>query len=210
MKAYLRTFFLVLVLLAVRPLAASAEVRPADDVLKEIIGKIKAKGDPSPVVEYVHWETAFKNATDDQKRVMNLKSPEDMKQIYKRMFESPSSVMKEKFAEQMKNVPPDKQQMMQQATARMQELMEQKENEVKERLKETEYKVGSASVEGNEAKVKLTQTYKTESKEDEVKFIKVDGQWLLPSPNIIARQRPENERAKEPAAASPEEKPAQQ
>lgn len=173
-----------------------------DQLLKELVDKIKAAGNPSPIVEYVKWDEAYKNIPEDQKQAMNIKSPEEMKKIYEKMLRSPSEMMKQKMEPQIKEAPPERQQIMQQAVTRMQELMAQKEKEVRERIAATTYNVGSATISGNTATVKLSQIYQGETTEDDVKFIKSGDSWLLPTASIVTKPKPANPRLK-PAEGVP-------
>ena len=50
------------------PFVALAET--PETVMKEILAKIKAESNSSPIVEYVDWETAYAQAPEQQKQVM--------------------------------------------------------------------------------------------------------------------------------------------
>lgn len=152
-----------------------------EEVLQTIVDKIKQNSNPSPVVDYVDWNEAFKNAPAEQKQAMRITSPQQMKQVYKKMLQNPAATMKEQLEQRLEEIPAEQRPMMQQSVASLERLMKEKEKEIKERIQETTYKIGEAVIEGNTARVKVSQTYKGETKQEEVKLVKSGDRWLLPS-----------------------------
>lgn len=165
-------------------------------VLQEIVDKMKAQANPSPVVDYVDWNEAYKSIDPKHKEAMKVDSPEEMKKIYRNILENPASAMKAQFEERMKQVPEAQRPMMEQSLAAINKMIEQKEQEIKQRIVETDYEVGKSVIEGNTARVKLKQTYKGETKEEEVNFIKSGDTWLLPSMDMVKKSEKTPSRAK--------------
>lgn len=169
-------------------LQALAQTAP-DAVLKEIIEKIKAAQNASPVVDYVDWKEAFEKAPAEQKQAMNISGPDQMKDFYREVLTRPSELLKKQFEQRLAAVPPDQQQLMKASVDRMEQMMRQKEEEMKKRINETTYEVGEAKVDGDKAVVPLTQTYQGSSKQEQVEFVKSDGRWLLPSVGLMSPEQ---------------------
>jgi hypothetical protein len=167
------------------PGAALAEQKP-NEVLKELLDKIKSQSNASAVVDYVDWQEAFNKASEEQKKNMNVTGPEQMKQFYRQILESPAVNFRKQVEERLASVPAEQKPMMEQQLKRMEEVMRKKEEEMKEKIAGTTYEIGEAKIEGNAAKVKLTQTYKGETKEEDVQFVKSGERWLLPSVAVMA------------------------
>lgn len=162
-----------------------AEQKP-DEVLKELLDKIKVQANASAVVDYVDWQEAYSKAPEDQKKTMNITGPDQMKQFYRQILESPAVNFRKQVEERLASVPADQKPMMEQQLKRMEELMRQKEAEMKEKIAGTTYEIGDPKIDGNIAKVKLKQTYKGETKEEEVQFVRANDRWLLPSVAVMA------------------------
>ena len=184
-KTTLRFISLLTLCLVALTSNALAQQKP-DDVLKELLKKISEKQNASPVVEYVDWQEAFAKAPEDQKKTLNITNPGQMKEFYRQILESPTANFRKQVQERLAAVPEEQKPLMEQQLQRMEDLMRQKENEMKEKIAGTKYTVGDAKIEGNSAKVKLTQEYKGEKKEEDVQFIKVGDRWFLPSVAVMA------------------------
>lgn len=162
------------------PGLASAE--EPGEVLKTIVKKIRAAENPAPVVDYVMWDDVFNGLSDQEKLGLQVKSPEEMKQLYRKMLENPAAAMKEQFAERVKQQAGGNDAMVAQVMAQFDQQMAAKQEELKARIRETTYTVGESRVEGNTALVQLSQTYQGQTKTDEVKMVRSnDGRWLLTS-----------------------------
>lgn len=160
----------------------SASAEEPGEVLKTIVEKIKAAENPAPVVDYVMWGDVFKGLSDEEKLGLQVKSPEEMKQLYRKMLENPAAAMKEQFAERVKQQAGGNDAMVAQVMAQFDQQMAAKQEELKARIRETTYAVGESRVEGETAFVQLSQTYQGQTKTDEVKMVRSDdGHWLLTS-----------------------------
>ena len=184
-------------------LQANAET--PESVMKEILGKIKAESNSSPIVEYVDWETAFAQAPDQQKQVMNINSPEQLKEFYREVLKNPAAMMKKHVESRMATVPEDQKAMMQATMVQMEQVIKQKEEEMKQKIAGTEYTIGEAVVTGSEAVVPLTATFEEEEKKHDVDFIKKDGRWLLATPGfaVDSKAPPKPGSAPVPAPMTP-------
>ena len=170
-----------------------------EKILEQIISKIKEASNASPVVDYVDWDEAFSKVPEQQRTVMSITSPEQMKSFYTEVLKNPSAMMQKQFEARLKTLPEEQRGVLRQSLGKMQDVMKKKEAEMKERIAKTEYKVGKSTVEGDKAKVELSQTFNGETKTEEVKFVKKDGKWLLPSVGIVSenpKSKPSAEKLK--------------
>jgi len=183
-----RFWIIVLVVFLLFPSLSPLYADAPEDVLKEIIGKIKAQNDASPVVEYVDWNKAFTEMPPPQKMAMKINSPQEMKSFYKQVLANPSAMMKKQFEERLGMIPEAQRPMMRQSLARMEEMMKQKEAEMKQKIAGTTYEVGKSEINGANAKVELKQTYEGKTKVEKVEFVKSGDNWLLASVGLVNPQ----------------------
>jgi hypothetical protein len=198
----LKEFFLATLCLFFLP--AHSRAASPDDVLREMVGKMKDKNSPSVVVDYVQWADAFANLSPKHKEQMHVNSPQEMKEFYRQVLANPLSVMKAQLEEQTKSVPVEKKAEYDQYMMQMEQRLTLQQQEIGRRIQQTTYEIGEAVVEGNTARVKLKQTFEGKAVEEEVKFVKAGDTWLLPSVSSVSPVPRGPQRAKTPPAdASP-------
>lgn len=169
--------------------ACFADGQSPEKTLEEILGKIKEAGNASPVVEYVDWDKAFKEAPDTQKSIMKISDANGMKEFYKEVLANPSSVMKKQFESRKASMPESQRTMLEQTFTRMEAMMKEKEKEMKKKIAGTEYTIGEAKIEGDEAKVSLKQEYDGKSRTEEVTFLKSGDRWMLPAVAMLGGEK---------------------
>ena len=179
-REYLTGSLLVFGVLCATTAAGAAPSEP-DAVVREMVDKIKAASNPSPVVEYVDWKNAFDTSSPMLRQQMHVNTPEEMKSSFARMLKDPSAMMKEHFQQQLESAPAEQKQQMQQQFGQMETMMKQREQEMKDRIKETTYDIGKPVIEGDKARVQVKQTFRGESRSEEVKLVKAGNTWLLPT-----------------------------
>ncbi len=160
-----------------------------EEVMQEIVTKIKAETNSAPIVEYVDWESAFKEAPEQQKEIMQIDSPEKLKEFYREVLKNPAAMMKKHVEMRMSQVPENQQAMMRATVAQMETVIKKKEEEMRTKIAETDYSVGTAKITGDDAVVPLTTKYKEEEKTHDVEFVLKDGKWLLSSPGFAVEQK---------------------
>ncbi len=186
-----------------------ADLSPTKTV-EAIVESIKASGNASGVVEYVNWKKAYEQLPEIQRKQLGIDSSDKMKGFFTEMLASPSAALKKQMEARIQTVPADKQEQAKQSLVQFEKMMQAKEAEMKERISGTVYKVSDEKVAGNVATVKLTQTFKGETKTEEVKLEKEGDKWLLPTLNSMGGDTPPPgaggaaaPAAKAPAAAAP-------
>jgi len=61
----------------VSPVQAAAP----DEVLREMMVKIKLRGNASPLVDYVHWDEAFAALSDVQRKQLKVTNASELKEF---------------------------------------------------------------------------------------------------------------------------------
>ena len=182
--------------------SVSAEIAP-DVMVREVLAKIKESGNPAEIVNHVDWPEAFKTMPEQDKLQLKIKNPDEMREFFRQMLADPSATMKRNMMERVALLPADKQEEAKAAIEQMSEKMNAREAELKQRIKETEYTVGEAKVQGDTATVMLAQSYKGEKSEEKIELRKKNGEWMLPSVRMGQPQQ-----AGAPAGAAAKAKPA--
>lgn len=179
------------------PFFAYAQETP-EQVLEKIIADIKAASSTSPVVEYVDWEKAFNNMPEERRKMISVETPAAMKSYYKEVLKDPVSMMRKQFEARLDSLPPAQRPIYEQNFSRMQKALEDKTKEMYSRISETDYKIGTADIQGDVAVIALTQKYKEEEKTENVRFEKSGDKWMLPAVSSLGSQQPQK-----PATATP-------
>lgn len=169
--------------------ASGALAETPEEVMQEIVTKIKAETNSAPIVEYVDWESAFAEAPQQQKEVMQIDSAEKLKEFYREVLKNPAEMMKKHVEMRMSQVPENQQAMMKATVAQMETVIKKKEEEMRAKISETDYVVGTAKITGDDAVVPLTTKYKEEEKTHNVEFVLKDGKWLLSSPGFAVEEK---------------------
>src|SRR5690606_16300541 len=133
-----------------------------EERVKTVIGLIKDKGDPSPIVDYVSWEDNFNSLPQKNRQIMDIDSVEELREFYRRILLSPAQEMVRVFETKFKNkVGGDK---VGDLIESVKQRASDKEREIRKRIKESEYEIGKAEITGSTAIVPLTYHYGSESK----------------------------------------------
>jgi len=159
---------------------AVAQSTPQETIEKMTSEMIKQES-PAPIVDYVHWATAYKSLTAEESAAMKVNSPEELKRYSKSMLEDPVAFMREQMQANLGDIPAEQRQFAEQAMAGMINMVEAEHKKMAEDMKNTTYKVGETTVNGDTAKVELLTTLDGETKTDTIELQKIEGRWYLPS-----------------------------
>ena len=194
MSKKIAAIFLALLCVLFPPVIAFAQA--PDEVMREVIAKVKKTLDASPVVDYVRWDEAFSRMDAQTRMQMKVSSAEDLKEYYRQALKNPVAAMHNQLQAQIKNASPEDAQKIKEYLAKQEAQLSREQMELKKRIAATRYEVGSAKIEGNTASVKLVQNYNGEVSSEEVQMVKVGDLWLLPSVTAIAPKNEASRRAK--------------
>jgi len=159
--------------------SAHAELAP-DALLNKIVAEVKQEGSQLPLINYVHWETAFQALSSAEWRALDVDSSEKLKNHYLVLYSNPKAFVEKELdkriqeasAEHRAQIEQQRERIIQSAVA---DFMAQRR-----RLAQMNYQVGVERITGNRGSVELiTSLNGVESKQD-VQFTQVDGQWYLP------------------------------
>jgi len=171
----------ILVLIFVASLNTALAQNSPEETIQKMTSEMKKQKSAAPIVEYVHWETAFKTLTPEESAGMKVNSAEELKKYSKSMLQDPVAFMKEQMQANLGDIPAEQRIFAEQAMAGMIEMVETEHKKMAEEMKNTEYKVGETTIEGDVATVELLTTLNGETKTDSIELKKIDGRWYLPS-----------------------------
>jgi len=156
---------------------AIADTSSPEITVKTVIGMIKEKGDPSPIVDYVDWKESFNSLPEKNRKIMEVESEDDLREFYRKILLSPAKEIVRVFETKFKDKIAEEKVESVIETVKQRALV--KEEEIRKRIKESEYDVGKPEVSGTTALVPLTYRYGSESKTDSIKMIKTNDQWMI-------------------------------
>lgn len=157
--------------------SVSAESLTPEAKVKTVIGLIKEKGDPSPIVDYVSWKENFDSLPEKNRKIMEVDSEEELREFYRRILLSPADEIVRVFETKFKDkVSKDK---VDGVIETVKQRALEKEGEIRKRIKESKYDVGKAVINGSTAVVPLTYHYGSESKTESVKMVKEGDEWMF-------------------------------
>ena len=199
--------FALITCLATNCFAGSTPEATVHSAIKEL----KSTGQPSAILNYVHWQTAFNQMSPMYRAQINADSPEALKSFYSKALKDPSEAMKGTLEGYASQLPPEQQAMMKQQMEKLGAMMKQRLDEAKKKLVEADYEIGKASVEGNDATLKLVATRGEETRSHDLKLIKIGEQWYFPSLDLVnADSLAGGKSAAFPPGMAPQQMPPQQ
>lgn len=180
-KKFSSSFVFLLLFFSTQALAETP-----DEVLREIITKIKAASNTSPIVDYVDWSKAYKSTPLPRREFMGVDSAEAMKEYYREVLKDPVAVMKQQFKTKLETVPNAQKPALEQTFARMEQVMGERTKEMQLKVKGTEYEVGEPIIKDDKAMLPLKQTFNGVMKTEEVVFERSGDTWLLPTVGMMS------------------------
>ncbi len=159
-----------------------------EQVVNEMLTKMKAAGNFSPVVEFIHWPTAYKQMLEGKPNaVFVASSPNELKEVVRKFVVAPSELVKEKFAPTMAALPEEQRKSME---AMLSQQLSKVDQEAKQRaadLVQATFKVKNTTVSNGGAKVEVEQTIAGKVDLWTLNLQQIDGEWYLPvfDPSMI-------------------------
>ncbi len=159
--------------------SVQAEQGPSE-VVREAISKVQEAGNPSPMVDYVDWSGIYAKMPQKSKELIKVESESELKDYYREILKSPSDAMVKLMSGKIsEKIGRDKAELGEQILAKVKERMKIKEDEIKDKIKNSKYTIGDAMIDDDVARVPVTYVYNSESKSEQLKLIKKDGTWLM-------------------------------
>ena len=183
-----RAFFSLALALFLTPVVAHAAAAP-EDTVKEIVGKLKANGDPGVVLEYVSWDDAFKETPPQVLQSLGVKDAAGLKEQTLKLMAEPAKFVRQKMVEKISTLPPEKQAEMNGQLDQLTQRVEKEFADMKEKLKRTDFTVGESEISGDTALVDISAKVDGSSQDNKLKLVSRNGAWLLASPEFGKRQQ---------------------
>lgn len=166
---------------AVLTLRAEASAGGPAALVTEMVVKIKALRNSSPVVEYVHWDTAFERLSEAERSARGFRSSAEMRDYYFRMLSDPERFARQEVAVRASIVPPEKRAELDRAFERSLEEIRASTAAIREQFQQMQFDVGEERIDGDTAQVMVATTLGGETNRGQVELIRKDGRWYLPS-----------------------------
>ena len=149
--------------------------------MKALIAEVKSTGSPVAIIERVDWTTAFAQTLPEYRKGIGVKTPAELKDFYRSMFENPNAVMKEKLASKMDSLPPAKQAALEVLMMRVEASMKEHKQSEMDKLRRSKINVIGSKIDGDKATVEFESLLDGKTKTQTVQLIKVDNQWRFPT-----------------------------
>ena len=160
-----------------------------EQTLSKILSDIKTSASTTPVVNYVDWEKAFNNLSEEKRKKNSISSSQEMKSYYENVLKNPIAIMEKQYKKKIASLTPQQKPIFEQNFARLKSALEEKTKEMSERIAESEYEVGVAKVTGDIAIVPLKRKYIGKTTEENVRLEKSGDKWLLPGVNSLSAKK---------------------
>lgn len=151
-------------------------------VVQEILDRLKKEEDPSVILDYVHWPSAWKSFPQSQRDQMGISSEEDFKSYFETFFQEPEEFVQKYVLARYKN---SDTKLSDESLERMADMMKRKKDEIKQKMKNTTYALGDISTQGNAATVEVKSTLDGKTKTQTLPLQSIDGKWYLPTMKFL-------------------------
>lgn len=151
------------------------------DVVTEMVVKIKALRSAVPVVDYVHWETAYERLNEKERTARGFRTPFEMRDYYFRLLSDPESFTRQEVLSRIAGMPPEQRQQFDKVLEAALERVRETQAQMRERFRETQFDVGEAKIEGDTARVKLITMVDGRSMPGYIELVRRNDRWYLPS-----------------------------
>jgi len=172
------SIFSIMFLTLLSPVFALADSPEA--TVTEAIAAVKKTGSPASVLEYVHWESAFKDLSAEQRTAMKVNSPPELKAFYAKALSNPETLVDEQIARLGSSVPPEQKQFLLVQMEQLKTQMRQKMKEQEKKIMDASYQVVGTDIKGDTAVVNVQSTMPGEAPtQHKLNLVNVEGKWLL-------------------------------
>lgn len=170
---------LFLAILTLSLLAAGGGGGP-EQMVKEMVDRLKSSRNPVVILEYVHWPTAWERLGESDRRQMAVTSAEGLRAYYEQILNDPQAFARREVERAIAGMPPEQQRMATAGMSGMLEDLRQLTDRMRERIRETRYEIGVASVRDERGQVELRSTLDGRTERSLLEVIRVGNRWYLP------------------------------
>jgi len=154
-------------------------------MVSEMIGRLKSERDPAVLLEYVHWDTAFRNFPEDQRREIQVSNPAEFRGYFEGFFRDPADFVQRQMQSRMSGMSSDQKQMLEAQFKQLANQMLDKRRRMDEKMSRAEYRIGEVEVEGNAATVELITTLDGQTRAQTLPLELINGRWFLPTMKFV-------------------------
>ena len=158
---------------------------PPESAISDMLSMLRARGNPLPLLDYVDWETAYKKLDSEQLPkglIADVKSPQDYRSQVKRILENPERFVNAQAKSIIRDLKPKDRAVANQFLPLLPQLIESEIERFKQKQKRTRYKVGTAKLTENLAKVPIESDFEGKKQMHTISLIKKGTRWYLTSP----------------------------
>ncbi len=149
--------------------------------VEAMITRVKQEKSMQPTLDFVHWETAFKELGAEEKKMFGVTSPDELKLKLSGFLRDPSLFIKQQLKIQLgaQNLPPEQMQMFESIMeSQISGIKQQMDSEIS-RLINSQHVIHGSNIIGNLATVDVEFISPTATSRDNLNLHLVDDQWWI-------------------------------
>jgi hypothetical protein len=156
-----------------------AERQTARGTVVEMLQRLKQSGSYQTVLEYMHWQTAYKNLKPEEIKALNLRSPEDLQTHLNAILEDPSVFLREQYKLQAQNLPEEERVKLEQSVKIQIERIQKEQMLMQQRIKVSKFSIIKVVENADQAEVYVRSQTPGSDETKPLKLIRVDNIWYM-------------------------------
>ncbi|RMG39690.1 MAG: DUF4878 domain-containing protein [Candidatus Dadabacteria bacterium] len=154
-----------------------AEKSPSD-TFKEMVARVKKEGRPSVMLDYVHWDSAFKELSAQEKQQLGVNNSKEFKAYLSGIFDNPRKFVTERMGSYLNQMPPEQREAM---VNQMVAGMEKESAKMKKEMMESTFKILDEKTDGDRATLTVQTKSADKTETEKIHMVQVGGKWYLSS-----------------------------
>ncbi len=149
--------------------------------IEAMITRVKQEKSMQPTLDFVHWETAFRELGEQEKQMFNVTSPDELKLKLSGFLKDPSLFIKQQLKIQLgaQNLPAEQMQMFESIMeSQISGIKTQMDSEIS-RMINSKHVIHGSNILSNQATVDLEFISATESSRDNINLVLIEDQWWI-------------------------------
>lgn len=170
----LLSLLLNLVLLTAPVYATPVSLTTPEVAAEQAIAEMQKSKDLVVVLDYVHWETAYKTMSPTEKADLKVSSAAELRALYTNLIKDPASYLRNNLQTAKTSASPVVEAMAQGFAYSVEQA--------KQRIINADYKVSPISTTKHTAYVEILATSNLGTYQKKVQLIQIKDKWYAPSP----------------------------
>lgn len=164
-------------------------VPAVEQKVDEILSRVKKEKNYAVITDYVHWETEYTNLPEQQKKVMQINSPEEYKARMQGLISNPQEMIAKRMQKRMQesNMPEDRRAMVKQMMEQQMQKIGEAQADSQQEISDMEYDILGSKVDGNNAEVMVMIKKTSGNKREKIAMQEFDGTWYVSLSEIKKR-----------------------